>query len=60
MSAPHDDEAAELLHASLTKSVRRLVDVAIRSQADLDRITSAPVDVRRGHGARKGSSSTHG
>lgn len=34
-------DVPEALYASLTESVRRLVDVTIRSRADLDAITSA-------------------
>ncbi|MCV7020345.1 PaaI family thioesterase [Mycolicibacterium aichiense] len=45
MSAPHDDDAVQALYASLTNSVRRLVDVTIRSQADLDGIASAKAKI---------------
>jgi acyl-coenzyme A thioesterase PaaI-like protein len=45
MSLPHDSDAPEALYASLTDSVRRLVDVTIRSQAGLDAIASAKAKV---------------
>ncbi|PND55434.1 thioesterase [Mycobacterium sp. ENV421] len=45
MSATHEDDAAEELYASLTNSVRRLVDVAIRSHTALDGIASAKAKI---------------
>lgn len=44
-STPGEDDASEVLYASLTDSVRRLVDVTIRSQADAGRIASAKAKI---------------
>ncbi|WP_166908643.1 PaaI family thioesterase [Mycobacterium sp. DL440] len=45
MSVESETEVPEALYASLTDSVRRLVDATIRSQADLDAITSAKAKI---------------
>ncbi len=45
VAGPHDDDAAEVLYASLTDSVRRLVDATIRSQADFDGVASAKAKI---------------
>lgn len=45
MSTHRDSDAPEALYASLTDSVRRLVDVTIRSQADLAGIASAQAKI---------------
>jgi acyl-coenzyme A thioesterase PaaI-like protein len=45
VSAPHDNVAPEPFYASLTNSVRRLVDVTIRSRADLETIASAQAKI---------------
>jgi len=41
VSTHRDDEVPEALYAALTDSVRRLVDLTIRSQADSHRLASA-------------------
>ncbi|WP_445165514.1 PaaI family thioesterase [Mycolicibacterium sp. Dal123E01] len=45
MSSPPENDSPEALFASLTNSVRRLVDVTIRSQASLDTIASAKATI---------------
>ncbi len=40
-----DFDASEAAYAALTDSVRRLVDVTIRSQADLDRVAAAKATI---------------
>lgn len=45
MSTHSETEVPETLYASLTDSVRRLVDATIRSRADLDKITSAKAKI---------------
>lgn len=45
MSVNGEIDVPEALYASLTESVRRLVDATIRSRADLDAITSAKAKI---------------
>lgn len=45
MSLNSETDVPETLYASITESVRRLVDVTIRSQADLDTILSAKAKI---------------
>jgi acyl-coenzyme A thioesterase PaaI-like protein len=45
MPTPSEHQTAETLYAALTDSVRRLVDVTIRSQADLADIVSAKAKI---------------
>ncbi|CRZ16508.1 PaaI family thioesterase [Mycolicibacterium neworleansense] len=45
MSVTSETEVPEALYASLTESVRRLVDATIRSQADLEAVASAKAKI---------------
>ncbi|EHB53382.1 thioesterase superfamily protein [Mycolicibacterium rhodesiae JS60] len=45
VSSPQENDAPEALLASLTESVRRLVEVTIRSQASVDSIASAQAKI---------------